>query len=255
MINPINIEQLKSQFINNNYKYIVIDGLFDESFIKKCESEFLNMSDSDFIRYSNKYFEYEKYALNSTDKMTENIRLLFDYVHSNEFIDIIYKITDFEKLFCDENRWGGGLHKTKKGGYLSIHKDFNILPTSYKNELQLERTFNLIGYISSDWFSNNNGSLEFWSNESGDDITKVENKFNRWVLFDTRDCYHGHPHPFKGDNRLSIASYYYTEKKTDSNLWSSTEYLKLPWMEESEEYIEMRKERADHKKRYKNLLD
>jgi len=34
----------------------------------------------------------------------------------------------------------------------------------------------------------------------------------------------------------------------------STEYLKLPWMEESEDYINERKLRADHKLRYSNLL-
>jgi hypothetical protein len=254
MINSINIDELKLQFINNNRKYIIIDDLFNNDFIKQCESDFLKLSDTDFIRYSNEYFEYEKYALNSTEKMTENLRVIFDYIHSSEFIETICRITNFEELLCDENRWGGGLHKTKKGGYLSIHKDFNILPTSYKKELQLERTFNLIGYISSDWFINNNGSLEFWDDESGKSAIKIENKFNRWILFDTRDCYHGHPHPFKGENRISIASYYYTEKKTESDLWSSTEYLKLPWMDESEEYILMRKERANHKKRYKTLL-
>jgi hypothetical protein len=37
--------------------------------------------------------------------------------------------------------------------------------------------------------------------------------------------------------------------------WSSTEYLKLPWMEESEEYATERKKRADHKLRYSNLIN
>jgi hypothetical protein len=83
----------------------------------------------------------------------------------------------------------------------------------------------------------------------------IEPKFNRWVLFDTRNNFHGHPYPYKGESpRISIASYYYIRTNVIEEEWTSTVYLKLPWMGESEEYASERKKRADHKLRYTNLL-
>jgi len=252
MINNLDIKKINEDFISNGCKYVIIDNLFPNELILECEKEFKQLSDDNFIRYGNKYFEFEKYALNDVNKMPTNLRNLFDYIHSDEFIQTISDITSIDNLLCDEKRWGGGLHKTKKDGYLSIHKDFNVLPSSYNNDKQWLRCLNLIGYVSSDWFEMNNGTLEFWSDENASEIIKVENKFNRWVIFDTRNCYHGHPHPFKGENRMSVASYYYLEQNISNDVWSSTEYLKLPWMEESEDYATQRKERSDYKKRYLN---
>lgn len=251
MINKIDVDELKKQFIQNDRRYVIIDNMFDSSFIKECESEFKDLNEDDFVKYSNKYFEFDKYTMNDKSKMSDKLKSLFDYIHSEEFIDIISSLTGINQLLKDEDRWGGGLHKTKPGGYLSIHKDFNVLPSTYTKEKQWLRCLNLIGYISEDW---NDGGLEIWNDTEGKSINKIKNKFNRWVLFDTRDCYHGHPYPLKGSERLSIASYYYIEKPISSEIWSSTEYLKLPWMEDSEEYQKERKERSDYKKRYSKLL-
>lgn len=249
----LDIEKIKLEYSKNKPNYVVIDNLFDTDFIKDCEAEFLKISDEDFFRYSDKYFEFEKYTLNNVDKMPSKLRQLFEFIHSTQFVEFVSKVTNVETLQIDDKRWGGGLHKTKKDGYLSIHKDFNVLPDSYKDDLQLLRCINLIGYITDEDQTNNDGSLEFWN--SDDVKIKLQNNFNSWVLFDTRNNFHGHPHPFKGEKpRMSIASYYYKREKIDSNQWSSTEYLKLPWMEETEEYIQKRKDRADYKKRYSNIL-
>jgi len=249
------IEESKCRYTHVAPKYVVIDGLFDPEFIKECQDEFLNIEESEFIRYSNPYFEFDKYTMNDTAKMPTKLEALFRYVHSEEFIDKVSEITGIEGLLVDEKRWGGGLHMTKKGGYLSVHKDFNILPTSYKDDLQMLRCINLIGYLNSNWKPGDGGELEFWD-ESGNHVAeRIEPKFNRWVLFDTRNNYHGQPYPYQGESpRISIASYYYTRTKVIENEWMSTEYLKLPWMEESDDYINERKLRADHKLRYSNLL-
>ncbi len=254
MINTkLDLEKLRKDFLDNNPNYIVIENLFETDFIKNCEKEFLEISDDDFFKYSDIHFEFEKYTLNDVKKMPENLRKLFEYIHSLEFVEFVSKITNIDNLLIDEKRWGGGLHKTKKDGYLSIHKDFNVLPDSYQDEYQLLRCINLIGYMTDEDQSNNDGHLEFWN--SSDSIKKIENKFNNWVIFDTRDNFHGHPYPFKGQKpRMSVASYYYKRESIDSNRWSSTEYVKLPWMDDSEEYRQKIKDRADYKKRYSKLL-
>jgi hypothetical protein len=252
----IKLEDFKLQYgSSDEIKFVIIDNLFEIDFIKKCEREFLDMGDLDFIHYQNPLFEFKKFALNDRTKMPENLKKLFEFIHSPEFVEKISEITSFPGLMIDEERWGGGLHMTKKGGYLSVHKDFNILPTSYLEEKQMLRCINLIGYLNSRWTEGDGGDLEFW-NKSGDQVVeRVSPKFNRWVLFDTRDNYHGHPYPYKGESpRISIASYYYIKTEISDSVWASTEYLKLPWMEESEEYKKARKERADAKSRYSNLL-
>lgn len=254
MLNPnLNLNDLQQNYLQNSPHHVVIQDLFDSNFIRVCEQEFLELTDLDFFRYSDPYFEFDKYTLNQIDKMPNNLKKLFTYIHSDEFIKLIESITGFEKLKIDEKRWGGGLHKTKPGGYLSIHKDFNVLPDSYNSEKQLLRCVNVIGYLTDEDQTYNDGSLEFWN---GDKVIKLLNAFNSWVIFDTRNNFHGQPYPFKGKKpRMSIASYYYKEEKIDSEIWKSTDYLKLPWMEESPEYAQARSLRANPKVRYSKIYD
>jgi Rps23 Pro-64 3,4-dihydroxylase Tpa1-like proline 4-hydroxylase len=253
MINKNLVLGAKKEYTKESPKFVVIDNLFDEEFILSCQNEFLAIEDSNFIHYANPYFEYEKYAMNDQGKMPEKLVSLFRYIHSEDFIKSVSEVTGIPDLLVDEKRWGGGLHKTKEGGYLSIHKDFNILPTTYNDDKQMLRCINLIGYLNSNWKPGDGGELEFWDDNGP--IEVIEPKFNRWVLFDTRNNFHGHPYPYKGESpRISIASYYYIRTNVIEDEWSSTVYLKLPWMEESEEYATERKKRADHKLRYQNLI-
>lgn len=241
---------------SNGLRYIILDNLFEEEFIKKCEEEFKSIGENEFIKYSNPFFEFEKYTLNNSDKIPENLRILFDIIHSDNFVEGISISSGIEGLKTDGKRWGGGLHMTKEGGYLSVHKDFNILPTSYSEEFQMLRCMNLIGYLNSEWDPEDGGELEFWDSEGNFPLVKIEPKFNRWILFDTRENFHGHPYPYKGKSpRISIASYYYKEEKIEESLWSSTQYLKLPWIEDSKEYSEERENRANPKLRYKSLVE
>ena len=127
--------------------YIILDNLFDPETVKKCSKDFAKIGDSNFVRYDNKFFEFEKYTLNKEELIPDSIRSIFEIIHSDEFVREVSKVTGVEDLTIDPNRWGGGLHKTKKDGYLSIHKDFNVLPTTYKEDRQMLRCINIIGYI------------------------------------------------------------------------------------------------------------
>lgn len=253
--NKSKLEQAKLDLEKKGSKFLVLDNLFDSEFIKLCESEFFSINKSDFIKYSNPLFEFEKYTLNNSEKIPNNLSLLFDTIHSETFIELVSKITGGMNLKTDGKRWGGGLHMTKPGGYLSIHKDFNILPTTYNQDTKLLRCINLIGYLNSEWKDGDGGELEFWDQEGTSAVQKIEPRFNRWVFFDTRDNFHGHPYPYLGKSpRISIASYYYIEDNLDESEWMSTEYLKLPWMEDSDDYRKQREERSNPKIRYQNLL-
>lgn len=255
MINQkIDLKKLKEEFLSGEIHRVIVKDLFDPEFISRCSEEFKKMSDEDFFRYSDPHFEYEKYALNDVQKMPPGIREVFEFIHSQEFIRVVSEITGLNPLYIDEKRWGGGIHQTKKDGYLSVHKDFTVLPTTYSGEEQMLRCVNLIGYMTKEWGEEDGGHLEFWNREGTEMVEKISLDFNTWVIFDTRENYHGHPYPYKGEvPRMSIASYYYIKDVVEESKWSSTEYLKLPWMEESEEYKRKREERKDHKKRYSSV--
>jgi Rps23 Pro-64 3,4-dihydroxylase Tpa1-like proline 4-hydroxylase len=253
----IDIKNIAEEYLKNScedFKYVVIEGLFDSDFILKCKGEFLSIEENNFVRYSNPLFEFEKYTLNNKEQMGPNIMDLFNYLHSDEFVNVISRVTNINELMVDGKRWGGGLHMTKKGGYLSVHKDFNVLPTSYKDDTQMLRCVNIIGYVNEDWKDGDGGELEFWDKSGERSMVKIEPKFNRWVIFDTRNNFHGHPYPYKGESpRISIAAYYYIKTNVVEEEWKSTVYLKLPWIEESEEYKNIRADRANSKIRYKNI--
>ena len=254
MINQsLNIEKISEEYQSSSARYVVIQDLFDKNFIKQCENEFLNISDDLFFRYTDPLFEWEKYALNKVDIMPEKLKKLFDFLHSDTFVKFIQTVTGLSSLLIDDKRWGGGLHKTKKGGYLSTHRDFNVLPDSYSHNIQLLRSINVIGYLTDEDQSSNRGELEIWE---GEKIHKILNQFNNWVIFDTRDTFHGHPYPFCGEKpRMSIASYYYLPQSVQPDKWKSTQYLKLPWMDDSDEYIKRREDRSNPKIRYSNLME
>jgi len=182
MINKnIDRKDLARSFKSSETGHVAIESLFDSEFIKECEREFLQIDESEFFRYSDRQFEYDKYSMNSLDKMPESLKKLFSYIHSEEFVRFVEEVTGIESLIVDEKRWGGGLHMTKPGGYLSIHKDFNVLPDSYCDSKQLLRCINLIGYLTDEDQSQNDGQLELWGEGK---IQKIENSFNRWVLFE-----------------------------------------------------------------------
>jgi Rps23 Pro-64 3,4-dihydroxylase Tpa1-like proline 4-hydroxylase len=255
-IKELDVRNCQNIFNRGDLKFIVIDDLFDTDFVLQCSKEFRLIDENNFVKYENSFFEFGKYALNDVNKMPEKLKKLFSFIHSPGFIKLVQGITGLDDLLVDEKRWGGGLHMTKKDGYLAVHKDFNILPTSYNEEKQMLRCINLIGYMNPDWKEEDGGELEFWDESGEKSIMSIKPKFNRWVLFDTRNNYHGHPHPYKGDSpRTSIASYYYIKTNVMEEKWMSTEYLKLPWLEDSEEYQRVRKERADHKLRYSGILN
>ena len=99
--------EAKNRYTKESPKFVIIDNLFVEEFILKCQDEFLAIEDSEFVRYANPYFEYEKYAMNDQNKMPENLVNLFRYIHSPDFIQTVSNVTGIEDLLVDEKRWGG----------------------------------------------------------------------------------------------------------------------------------------------------
>jgi Rps23 Pro-64 3,4-dihydroxylase Tpa1-like proline 4-hydroxylase len=240
---------------NRPFSHIILDNFLDPCIAEKCADEISGLDSSQFLRYGEPYFEFEKYTLNDTSKFPPTLLRVFQQLHSPQMLGFLENLTEFSKLHVDEQRWGAGIHQTKKGGYLAVHKDFSVLPPSFKNALQKRRVLNIIGYLTRDWDEGAGGELELWDSKGTGPVNKIPPLFNRWVIFDTRNSYHGHPYPYQSSSpRTSLATYYYVEEVVPPSEWRSTEYLKLPWKADSEEYQLKRLERADFRNRYKNFL-
>lgn len=218
-------DKLKVQYQTANpFPYIVIDNFLPEFILKKTKEEILKHDTwfSDNIEWTKPYQQKKFYYPGHDTKMDELsmklpiTNLVMDYLNSNEFIVFLEKITGFKKLYRDPILMGGGIHKIKRGGKLSIHKDYNEHPETKK-----QRRINVLIYLNENWESSWGGNLELWSNDTWKKSVEIEPIFNRVVIFNIENAPHGHPTPLNcPDNidRYSLALYYFTDNFLEDDL-------------------------------------
>lgn len=208
----------------NPYPFIVIDNFLDTAFLKQVEEELRTMDESNWYDKSSNfshinnekdfYGQTKKIALNIRNQIPCKSKAIIELFESKEMINFIENITNIPDLQSDDALLGGGIHRTKRDGHLSIHADFNLHPTTNKH-----RRVNALLYLNSEWNPSFNGELEIWSKDMMKREHKIEPLFNRLVLFKiTDDAFHGHPEPWKGPleyPRLSFAFYYYTDNRPE----------------------------------------
>ena len=229
-----NLEQLipdyKKEFVNANpFPFIIIEDFFNETFLNKILNQFPNLADQ---KRSTNYFNKNevKFANNEYNNFPNDIKVIFDFLNSDYFLNFLQGITDIkEKLIPDYQLNGGGMHEIKKGGLLKIHSDFNRHPT-----LELDRRLNVLIYLNKNWEEKYGGHLEFWDRNMESCKKKVLPIFNRMVIFSTTDnSNHGHPDPLNCPDimsRKSIATYYYSKgrpiNEIDKMFSKNTTYFK-----------------------------
>ena len=149
-------------------------------------------------------------------------------------------LSGLQGLLSDSDRFGGGQHVIRRGGFLGVHADFTHHPTTGQR-----RVLNLLLYLNSNWKKGDGGELELWAKDMSRCVVKVEPLFNRAVLFRTSTTsYHGHPELLSGNERRSLAVYYYRIENLitingaalhiDSREWGdgylkTTDYRPRPW--------------------------
>ena len=111
------------------YPHIVIKDFFDEKFLNEVLEFFPDLSKkTSSEEWKNK--NEVKFGNSNYSSFPDKIKLFFDFLNSNQFLDFLQKLTSIkEKLVHDPELSGGGLHEIKKGGVLKIHTDFNRHPT------------------------------------------------------------------------------------------------------------------------------
>jgi len=213
-------EKLSTTYKSNQpFPYIVIDNFLPDFILKSCRNELLkhDIWYYDTVEFTQQFQQKKFYYPNHNTKKEEFetklpiTTLVLDYLNSSEFIGYLEKLTGHVGLHRDPSLMGGGIHRIKTGGKLSVHKDYQVHPESHEI-----RILNLLIYLNENWKSEWGGNLELWSLDVSHKVIEVEPLFNRAVIFDINNAPHGHPIPLKCPedvDRLSLALYYFVDEK------------------------------------------
>ena len=243
------------------YPYIEIDNFFSDKYLNSVLKEFPDLSN---IKKSENYKNQNeiKFANNDYNNFPHKIKLFFDFLNSNYFLNFLQNLTSIkETLVADKELNGGGLHEIKSGGLLKIHTDFNKHPNS-----NLDRRINVLIYLNKNWKKEYKGFLELWDKEVNVCKKKISPNFNKMIIFSTTDfSNHGHPDPIecpKDISRKSIALYYFSkgrpkEEILDKNIKNRTHFKsRLGYLNEVEvknEYLKSFLRKFSWYKKMKNF--
>lgn len=204
---------LKEKY-NTDYPFphIVLDNFLKYEEIEKVEQAFPPIHDEGWIHYL--HFNEKKHGLNKLDLIPQECKALIQELNSPEFVTWLSELTGIADLLPDDSLEGGGLHQSKRGGFLNIHADFTVHP----HQRNWRRRVNVLVYLNKDWQESYNGDLELWTRDMKQCAAKISPIFNRCVIFNTDyDSFHGVPDIIQcpeNMTRKSIALYYFTEEKT-----------------------------------------
>ena len=200
---------------------IVVDNFIDNTVAMQC---FKELKETDYWvteDTSNAYMAphqvskwFTPWDAESTEQLkytTPTVYNTIQYFNSKLFLSYLEDLTGIQGLKGDPGFSGGGAHKIRTGGKLSLHVDFNI-----HSKTNYFRVLNLLLYLNPTWKDEWEGHLELWDKENKVCAHKIAPLFNRAVIFTLSDySVHGHPVPLQTPpdiERYSLALYYYIEQ-------------------------------------------
>lgn len=194
------------------FPHVVIDDFLAPDFARRVAQCFFSSDDA------RKYGEgfrnlHERGKVHITDPalFPAPVTELANELSSTAFIEDLSVITGIDDLVWDPTFSGGGMHQTSRAGWLDVHVDFN-----YNEALKLYRRLNILIYFNETWDKSWGGELELWDREVRRCLQRVQPTFNRCVIFTTSETsFHGVTAVEcpEGQQRLSLAAYYYTRSK------------------------------------------
>jgi hypothetical protein len=207
------------------FPYGQYDGFLEDWAAHRAMNAFPKIKDEGWIHYV--HVNEKKHGLNKMDLIPPFLQEVIKVLNGDEFVAILSQLTGIPGLKADEMLEGGGLHQSKRGGFLNIHADFTVHP----HKRHWRRRVNLLIYLNEGWEAGYRGELELWTRDMKACAASILPLFNRCVIFNTdEDSYHGLPDPIQcpeDTTRKSIALYYFTEEAETPRL-RTTNYRARP---------------------------
>lgn len=214
----------KTIFVNDNpYQHAHIKKFLPDNLIEKVCNSFYFPKQIEST--SDALFQKTKRGLNDYKRFPEVIKNFIDHLNSKEFVNILEKKFNIQDLLPDPTLFGGGMHESRKGGYLKLHSDF-----IYIRKRKVKRMLNLLIYLNKNWDEKWGGAIELWDPKMENNFLKVYPHINNAVVFRTdTESNHGFPDPIKcpeNEGRKSIAVYYYIK---ENSIFKRTKYFYARW--------------------------
>jgi hypothetical protein len=169
-----------------------------------------------------------KHGLVKRELFPPGLGALTDELNSARFLACLSELTRIPDLISDPGLEGGGLHQSRRGGFLNIHTDFS----HHHYHKNWRRRLNLILYLNDGWRPDWGGALELWDSRMRRCIAKFPPLLNQVLIFNTDEkSFHGFPEPLScpdGVSRNSLALYYYTIDQNSRLITRSTDYRARP---------------------------
>jgi hypothetical protein len=219
-VNPAvsrNAAELSARFASARpFPHVVIDEFLSEPFCAEICRQFPAFSATGAVnedgRVGGKAVQEKVRGLGPAFKRLD------DLVQSEDFLDLVGRITGIEQLRYDPWYFGGGTHENLQGQDLDAHIDFNYHPLTRQH-----RRLNLIIYLNEQWQDEWGGSLQLHRDPTlppqSDEIVTVTPLLNRCVIFETSErSWHGFrridlPADRQHLSRRSFAVYFYTDSR------------------------------------------
>ncbi len=214
------------------FKHVLIDGFWKTEIAEELLKDFPNFDPQKAINEMGEVGGKAVYE--NLSEISTNYASIAKYISSEEFLEIISKITAIENLIHDDSFYGGGTHENLNGQELDPHIDFN-----FDERTGLHRRFNLIIFLNKEWDPSWGGSIELHSNPREPEVNEIKSFspiFNRCVLFETNEySWHGFPKiqlPEEKQHlsRKSLSIYLYTKERPELEIAPShgTFYVQRP---------------------------
>ena len=130
----------KTIFVKDTpYQHSHIENFLPDELIEKVSENF--SFPEGLGPSSDALFQKTKRGLDDYKQFPKSIQNFIDHLNSETFVKILENKFKIPGLIPDPTLFGGGMHESRKGGYLKLHSDF-----IYIRKRKVKRMLNLLIY-------------------------------------------------------------------------------------------------------------
>ncbi len=204
-------DSLRAEYLKATpWPHIIMRDVFPDEVVAAAAAECMELENDDMLLTAGPA-QVKQESRSGLGPVTTELLATLD---SDFFKTFIEKVTGVQDPIADTTHALGGMHRSQDGGFTLIHRDFRRHP-----ETNLHHRVNMLLYLNPEWDESWGGYLELWPSNMKAVGKRVAPLGNTLLLWETHDqTLHGLPEPVHcppGISRVSLASYWYTEKPRD----------------------------------------